>query len=204
LALGVVVVAVVTGAGVWAVMRALEAPAVEAPRFTRDDGVRAQQKIADLARHRPKTNPVVLSEAEVNAFVSRHLDPEVLPVRDAVIRLRDGDVVEIVGTVALGRLLRESPVGTLGDMLPAGWLARRIWLTIDAQPATATEPRRTLRLDARRLTVGRQPVPALLLRLVLEPASLRLMHIGLPSEVQTVRIDRGRVVIQTTSPPSRT
>jgi hypothetical protein len=54
------------------------------------------------------------------------------------------------------------------------------------------------------LTVGRQPVPALLLRLVLEPASLRLMHIGLPSEVQTVRIDRGRVVIQTTSPPSRT
>lgn len=204
MALGVVVVAVVTGAGVWAVMRALEAPAVEAPRFTRDDGVRAQQKIADLARHRPKTNPVVLSEAEVNAFVSRHLDPEVLPVRDAVIRLRDGDVVEIVGTVALGRLLRESPVGTLGDMLPAGWLARRIWLTIDAQPATATEPRRTLRLDARRLTVGRQPVPALLLRLVLEPASLRLMHIGLPSEVQTVRIDRGRVVIQTTSPPSRT
>lgn len=204
MALGVVIVAVVTGAGVWAGMRALETPAVEAPRFSRDDGVRAQQKIADLARHRAKTNPVVLSEAEVNAFVSRHLDPEVLPVRDAVIRLRDGDVVEIVGTVALGRLLRESPVGTLADTLPAGWLARRIWLTIDAQPATATEPRRTLRLDARRLTVGRQPVPALMLRLVLEPASLRLMHIGLPSEVQTVRIDRGRVVIQTTSPPSRT
>jgi hypothetical protein len=47
-------------------------------------------------------------------------------------------------------------------------------------------------------------VPAFALRLVMDPSSLRLMRIALPPEVQTVRIERGRVVIQATSSPSRT
>jgi hypothetical protein len=52
--------------------------------------------------------------------------------------------------------------------------------------------------------IGRQRVPAVVLRLVLEPASLRLMRIALTPEIRTVRIERGRVVIETTSPPPRT
>jgi len=197
-------VAAVVAVGGWAVMRTLQAPAVEATRFTREDGVRAQQKIVDLALHRVRGGTVLFSEAEVNAFVSRHLDPADLPVRDPMIRLRDGDILEIVGTVALGRLVRESPLATLTEMLPAGWLARPLWLSVAARAATSSEPRRTLRLEPQRLLLGRQRVPAFMLRLMLDPSSLRLMRIVLPPEVQTVRIERGRVVIQATSPPART
>jgi hypothetical protein len=197
-------VAAVVAVSGWAVMRTLQAPAVEATRFTREDGVRAQQKIVDLALHRVRGGTVLFSEAEVNAFVSRHLDPADLPVRDPMIRLRDGDILEIVGTVALGRLVRESPLATLTEMLPAGWLARPLWLSVAARAATSSEPRRTLRLEPQRLLLGRQRVPAFMLRLMLDPSSLRLMRIVLPPEVQTVRIERGRVVIQATSPPART
>jgi len=197
-------VAAVVAVSGWAVMRTLQAPAVEATQFTREDGVRAQQKIVDLALHRVRGGTVLFSEAEVNAFVSRHLDPADLPVRDPMIRLRDGDILEIVGTVALGRLVRESPLATLTEMLPAGWLARPLWLSVAARAATSSEPRRTLRLEPQRLLLGRQRVPAFMLRLMLDPSSLRLMRIVLPPEVQTVRIERGRVVIQATSPPART
>jgi len=38
---------------------------------------------------------------------------------------------------------------------------------------------------------------------MLDPSSLRLMRITLPPHVQTVRIERGRVIIQVTSSPPR-
>jgi hypothetical protein len=66
-----------------------------------------------------------------------------------------------------------------------------------------TEPRRALRLSARRVAVGRQRVPVVVLRLMLDPSSLKLMRIVLPPNVETVRIEPGRVVIQGTSPRSR-
>jgi hypothetical protein len=191
------------GLGAWGVARSLQSPAADPVAFSAEDGARAQQKIFELARRAPRADAVVLTEAELNAFVRRHLDPADLPLRDAVIRLRGDDVVEIAGTVPLARLLRESPLAPLADGLPAGWLARPVWLTISARGRLEAEPRRTLRLDVRRLAIGRQRVPALALRLVLEPASLTLTRIALPRDVQAVSIERGRVVIQTLSSPGR-
>jgi hypothetical protein len=203
--LGLLAVTAVVGGGGWVVTRILQAPVIESTRFTREDGVRAQQKIVDLALHQRRRDPVLLTEAEVNAFVSRHLDPAELPVGEPVIRLRDNDTLEIIGTVALGRLVRESPVAALADILPRWWLARPVWVSIAARAATSSERRPVLRLEPRRLLIGRQRVPAFVLRLLFEPSSLRLMRIALPPEVQTVRIERGRVIIQqATSPPSRT
>ena len=190
------------GLGAWVVARSLQSPAADRVAFSAEDGARAQQKIFELARRGARADTVVLTEAELNAFVRRHLDPADLPLRDAVIRLRD-DIVEIAGTLPLGRLLRESPLAPLADALPAGWLARPVWLTISARGRLEPEPRRTLRLDVRRLAIGRQRVPALALRLVLEPASLKLTRIALPRDVQAVSIERGRVVIQTLSSPGR-
>lgn len=185
--------------------RTLQTPVVEPVRFTREDGVRAQQKIVDLALHRGRRDPVLLTEAEVNAFVSRHLDPAELPVRGPVIRLHDGDALEIIGTVPLGRLVRESPVASLAEILPAWWLARPIWLSIAAHAATSVDGRHTLRLEPEHVLIGRQRAPAFALRLLFDPSSLRLMRIALPPEIQMVRIQSGRVIIQpATLPPSRT
>jgi hypothetical protein len=191
------------GVGAWVGVRMLAAPAVEPVAFAPEDGARAQKKIFDLAR-RASPGTVVLSEAELNAFVTRHLEPADLPMRDPVLRLRGDDVVEITGAVPLERLLRESPLAPLAEALPAAWLARPVWLTVQARASVATEPRRALRLDARRVVIGRQRVPSVALRLLLDPGSLRLTRIALPPDVQAVRVERGRVVIQTTSSRGRT
>jgi len=167
-------VGLIVAAGGWAVVRSLQAPAVERVTFSPADGVRAQQKIFDLARRGRRAGPIVLTEAELNAFVSGHLDPADLPLRDPVIRLRGDDLVEIVGPSRWAALLRESPLAPLADALPAGWLARPISLTVATRAELSTEPRRALRLDARRVVIGRQRVPTLALRLMLEPSSLRL------------------------------
>jgi hypothetical protein len=201
---GVLAIGVLVAGAAWGVMRMLDTPTLEPVRYVPADGVRAQQKILDLVRRRARPGGVVLTEAELNAFVSRHLDPADLPLRDPVIRLRGNDVVEIAGALPLARLLHESPLGSLADALPAGWLARPVWLTVLARTTIVTEPRRVLRLDPQRVTIGRQRVPVIILRLVLDPSSLRLTRIGLPTEVQSVRIEPGRVVIEATSPPSRT
>src|SRR2546422_8766283 len=189
---GFLAVVLVAAAGGWVVIRLLQAPIVEPVPFSPEDGVRAQQKIVGLVRRSTRAGSVVLSEAELNAFVSRHLDPADLPLREPAIRLRGDDLVNIVGTVSLGRLLNESPLAALAEALPAGWLARPIWLTVGARGRISTEPRRALRLDARRVVIGRQRVPALVLRLMLDPSSLRLMRVTLPRHVQVARV--GRVV----------
>jgi|RhiMetdeSRZDD1v2_1073273.scaffolds.fasta_scaffold01993_19 hypothetical protein len=185
-------------------MRMLDTPTLEPVRYVPADGVRAQQKILELARRRARSGGVVLTEAELNAFVSRHLEPADLPLRDPVIHLRGDDTVEIAGTLTVARLLHESPLGRLADTLPGGWLARPVWLTVVARTTVVTEPRRVLRLDPQSVALGRQWVPVIMLRLVLDPSSLRLTRIALPTDVQSVRIERGRVLIEATSPRSRT
>jgi hypothetical protein len=201
---GVLAIGVLVAGAAWGVMRMLDTPTLEPVRYAPADGVRAQQKILELARRRTRSGGVVLTEAELNAFVSRHLEPADLPLRDPVIHLRGDDIVEIAGALPLARLLHESPLGRLADTLPAGWLARPVWLTVVARITVVTEPRRVLRLDPQSVALGRQWVPVIMLRLLLDPSSLRLTRIALPTEVQSVRIERGRVLIEATSPPSRT
>jgi hypothetical protein len=192
------------GATVWGVARTLEAPTAPPIVFSPQDGIRAQQKLFSLGRRNTRGEGVTLTEAEINAFVVRHLDPYDLPLRDPVIRLRGGDTVEITGNLPRRRLLGESPLAALTDVLPSVWLDRPIWLTMVARARVETEPRRVLRLDARRVVIGRQRMPAFLLRLTLDPTSFRLTRIALPAQVQAVRVERGQVVIQTTASPGRT
>jgi len=200
---GLVVAAAAIAVGAWVVIGLFQAPDVERVRFSADDGVRAQRKLLELARQRPRASTVI-TEAEVNAFVTRHLDPADLPLVDPVIHLRGEDAVEIAGTVTIGRLLHDSPVAPLTDALPAGWQTRPIWLTVAAGARVTTDGRRILRLEPRRLTIGRQRVPTFLLRLVLDPGALRLLRITLPADVGSIRVEPARVIIERASSPPRT
>jgi hypothetical protein len=197
------VIGLVAGGGAWALVRCLDTPEVERVSIGPEDGPRAQQKIFGLVRRGAQVGPVVFSEAEINALVTRHLEPADLPLRDAIVRLRGSDLIDVTGTVPLGRLLHESPLAPLSVALPGGWLERPIWLALSARTRMSTEPRHAIRLDVRTLVIGRQRVPAILLRLILEPASLRLTQIPLPPGVQAVHVERGRVILQVTSTPSR-
>lgn len=203
-ALGILIVVGVIAATAWLAVGVLQAPHVERVRFSAEDGVRAQRKLLDLAHQRPRTSSAVITEAELNAFVARHLDPADLPLGEPVIHLQADDRVELAGMVTLGRLLHDSPLASVADVLPAAWAMRPVWLTVVADARLMRDSRPILRLVPRRLTIGRRRVPTFVLRLVLDPASFRLMRIVLPPDVETVRVERGRVVIERTSQPPRT
>jgi hypothetical protein len=192
----------IIGTSVWGTSRALEDPALTPPRPTAHDAAQAQQKLVRLIRG-SATEPIVMSEAELNAFISRNLDARDLPFDRPIVFLRDGNGVDILGQVPLGRLLAESPFGAGGELMPSRWTSRPVWLQMRAHAQFEPGPRRQLRLDVRRVVIGQQRVPALALRLMLDPARLRFLRMPLPDTVADVRIQNGRIVIRPTSSRER-
>lgn len=191
------------GTSVWGTSRALENPGIAPLRATAEDAARAQQKLFRLVRG-GATDPIVVSETELNAFISRNVDRRDLPFDEPAIFLHDGETVDIIGQMPLGRLLAESPLGPIAGLLPERWRARPVWLQVAARAEFEREPRRQLRLDVRRVTVGQQRLPAIALRLLFEPARLRFVRIAVPATVADIRIQSGRVVIRPTSSRERT
>ena len=186
------------GTSVWGTSRALQDPGIVTTQPTAEDAARAQQKLFRLVRG-PGRDPVVVSEAELNAFVSRNVDRRDLPFDEPVILLGDGDRIDIVGRTTLGRLLAESSLGLGAGLLPARWSALPIWLQVQSRSRFERQPRPQLRLNVHRVTIGQQRVPATLLRLLVEPARLRFVRVPLPDTVADVRIQSGRAVIRPTS-----
>lgn len=186
------------GLCIWGASRAFQDPVVSLVSSTPDHAASAQQKLFRLLRGAAR-DPVILSEAEVNAFISRNVDPRDLPLDHPTVFLRPDDVVELVGQVSIARLLGESPAAILGAVLPSDWLTRRLWLEVAAHAEFEHEPRTQLRLAIRRVTLGRQSLPTVALRVLFEPASLRFVRVPLPATVAGVRIESGRAVIQPTS-----
>jgi hypothetical protein len=191
------------GTSIWGTSRVLHRPAVPSVHATAEDAASAQQKLFRLIRG-SGTEPVVLSEAEINAFVSRNVEHNDLPVDQPIIFLRDGDVVEIAGQVPVARLLADSPLGPVAAMLPERWSGHPVWLRVAARARFERRPRPQLRLEVRHLSLGQQRVPVLALRLLVEPARLRFLRLTMPDTVADVRVQSGRVVIRPTSSRERT
>jgi hypothetical protein len=193
----------VIGTSVWGTSRALEDPALIPPRPTAEDAAHAQQKLVRIIRG-SATEPVVMTEAELNAFISRNLDARDLPFDRPAVFLYDGNGVDILGQIPLVRLLAESPFGAAAELVPKRWTSRPVWLQIRAHAQFEPGPRRQLRLDVRGVAVGQQRLPALALRVILDPARLRFLRMPLPDTVADVRIQAGRIVIRPTSSRERT
>jgi hypothetical protein len=197
----IVIVGALAGAG-WIALNLLAEP--DAPRIatTAADAQRAQQKIYSIVSGSGRGRAVVLSEAEVNAFLERNLGEAAdFPVSDLRVRLADPERVRITGRTTLGALLAGPPLPAIRDVLPGVWLAWPAWIELAARPATEIGGgrRRYLRLDVRELRVGRQRLPAVLAKMLLPPGSVRLLRWPLPQSVEEVTIEPGRVVIRTAS-----
>ena len=193
----------VIGTSVWGTSRALEDPGLTVARPTAEEAAHAQQKLFRIMNG-SATEPIVMTEAELNAVISRNLDARDLPFDRPTIFLRDGNGVEILGQVPLGRLLADSPFGAAAELLPPRWTSRPVWLHVRAHAQFDSRPRRQLRLEVRRLEVGQQRVPALALRLMFDPTRLRFLRMPLPETVADVRIQTGRIFIRPTSSRERT
>lgn len=193
----------------WIGYRALQEPEIAANPGTADDGVRGQQKIYDVARGssgRSKTRlrQVVLSEPELNGFLARHLgEAGRIPLAVGTVKLVGDGVVELKGQLPLRHVLAARPLVPILDLLPDRWLERSVWLHLGTRASlevgTARSQRRYLRLDVERFALGRQPLPEILMRLLVSPATLGLLRWRMPDTVEGITVEPGVVVVRTAS-----
>ena len=196
----------------WIGVQALREPEFQLPATAPGDGVRAQRKIyqiGQIARLGPRQGmpgggPIVLTQGELNAFLSRHLvEAAELPFADLAVRLTGDGAVEFRGRLPLAHLVTEPPLSGLGHVLPAVLLERPVWLRIRAharvEPSVTRRERRYLRLDVREFAIGRQGLPAVLLRILLDPRTLGVLRWPLPDSIEAITVEPGRVVIRLAS-----
>jgi hypothetical protein len=133
-----------------------EAPAAEPDAAA---GLRVQHTVAQLALREAgltsRSDPLVVTPAEANAFLQRHFhmaDPPVWPLRVGL----EAGAVEVAGPSTVGRLVERGGFGPLGTAIPAGLWGRPVWLTLRGR-LVVRPGRGELVPDAAR--VGRQPVP---------------------------------------------
>jgi hypothetical protein len=191
---------------VWGVFQMMRPAEIVGAPTAPADGFRAQQKIFDVIRRgaedRPRT--VSLTERELNAFLNRHLgDSPDLPLRNLAVRLPSDGHAEIAGQLPLRQLLALPPVSALTGIIPAIWLERDVWLSIRARVTLddtgGIRQARRLRLDVERFWVGRLRLPELMLRVLLDPAALRLLRSPIAETIDGLRVEPGRLVIQSGS-----
>ena len=194
--LGIIALALggIVGAGV----RMLAKPEAAAlPTTTAADGSRAQQKIFSIARANQLPQPVTLTEAEINALLSRHIvEARGVRLNALAVRLVGGDRIELTGQAPLRQLLDEAGGSAAAGLLPARWLEHPMWVHVGARPHISAGPRRQLSLEVEDFAVGRQRLPARTLRLLLDPAAVGLLRWPLPEHVREITIEPGRVVIR--------
>lgn len=192
------------GAAAWGTYQITRTPEIAGPPSTPADGIRAQQKIFEIIRRSGSGRPhtVTLSEREVNAFLSRHLgETAEVPLRNLAVRLPADGHAEIAGQMPLRQLLTTAPFSALAGVLPPAWLDRGVWLTLHARVTleSGARDRRHVRLDVERFWVGRQRLPEVMLRVLLDPGALRLLRSPMPDAIEGLRIEPGRLVIQSAS-----
>jgi hypothetical protein len=195
----------VAGLAVWT-SGLFEPAAASPPVVTPADGLQAQQKIYDLARRpgrRAKRRPgssVVLTEGEINAFLTRHLGETAdLPLTVIAVRLPEEDVVDLTGRLPFRALVGELWDTAGARFVPARWLDRPIWLRIEGQARldAGSGGQRYVRVDVGRFWLGSRRVPAILVRLLFSPVALRLLRWPAPDSIESLRVHPGRVVILT-------
>ena len=201
---GLALVLLILGATVGVGARLLGQPSVPRIVTTAADGSRAQQKLLELTRRRRgPVETVIITEPEVNALLARHLvEARGIQLGAPSARLLGGNRLELAGYRPLGRILEDISLSAVSSVLPVRWRDRPVWFRVGAHVRVEEQPPRHLRLDVDALVVGRQRVPALVLRLLLDPGALGLLRWALPPHIESVTIEPGRAIIALT--PART
>ena len=186
----------------WVGSRMLQEPEVPAAAGTAEDGVRGQQKIYAIirgaGRATGRTRQIVLSEPELNGFLSRHLaEAATIPFGPGAVRLVGDGMIEFKGQVPLRHVL------AIASLLPTTWLEQPVWLhlwaRVSVEVGSARGQRRYLRLDIERFALGRQPLPGVLPVLLVNPVILSQLRLRIPETVEAITIEARMVVIRIAS-----
>lgn len=180
------------------------------PAVATGDETRASQKLAQIVgggrgRPRQSLDVVTFTEGELNALLSRRLaELAELPLSRVHLRLSGGGRAEVAGRIPVGALLGERPFNRLAKLLPTGWQQTPVWLRLRVRPRMESMDegrRRYLRLDIERFWLGRRRLPFILPRLVLSPATLKVLHVRMPDSVREVTVEVGRLEVTMAATP---
>ncbi|MFQ5827718.1 MAG: hypothetical protein ACE5JD_00985 [Candidatus Methylomirabilia bacterium] len=172
------------------------------PVGTSRDGRRAQQKMYELVlrdrRLSSRTAPVVFTEREINAFLSRHLiRGQGIPLTDLRVTFTPGQMA-FQGQTEIRSLMRGVPFKYITSALPASQLSRRVWVAIRArvrlERGWLSQEQEFLRIDPSEFRLGTQNVGAWLLSWML---GRKFLSWPVPAVIEAVSIQQGRVVVTT-------
>jgi hypothetical protein len=146
----------------------------------------------------------VMTEAELNQFLSKHLvEAARMPVTVGALRLRGDSIVELKALLSVRDLLSASWFMPAATFAPSAWLERRVWLHLEAKTSlevgTSRSLRRYLRFEVQRFAIGCQPLPGGLLRLLPSPGLQGLFRWRLPDSIEGITVEPGAVAVRVAS-----
>jgi hypothetical protein len=177
---------------------------------TEQDGLRAQQTLFEIVRRGSARRPpaqrarreYALTEAELNAFLARHLGRiSGLPLTDLQVGFVGPGLVELRGRLHLSEVAGDGHSALLG-YLPESWrtggtiLRVRGPLRLEAE--ASPDQAKSLRLDVSEAYAGRQRIPVSAVAYLLGTDD-RLRRWQVPDSVTAVIVETGRVVLHTDS-----
>ena len=179
-------------------------PEVHLTRYSRSDGYAAQQKLYELVLRQTgrssRQDPVVITDAEANAFLANHLEASDLPLNPLVVRFVKGQI-EVQGQTPLRNLLQGPPFAQVLPYVSDSRLDRPLWVTVKGQfgvEGRGTEGSRSYgRVDLTQFALGQQELGTWLVSFMLGPTAKRLLRWQIPSVVREIQVEDGRAIIAT-------
>jgi len=178
-------------------------PEVSPVAFSRSDGYSAQQKLYEIVQRQTgrssRKDPISLTEAEANAFLSRHLDEGSVPLSPIVVRFK-GDEFVVQGQTALRNLVQSPPLSWAVPYLPSRYLNRPVWVSVEGRitiEGRGESSGRSADVTLNDFALGRQPISPFLLYGLMGPSGGGLFHFRVPGVVESIDIQGGRAVIRT-------
>ena len=200
----VILAAAVSVGMTWMIARGLGQPDVPIPAASAAESRRAQQKLAEMFQRprssaSPPSDPIVFSEGEINALLARNVEEiRGARLRGSVVRLIGSDRVDIYRSFPMTRVLDAVGLGEISRYLPSAWRERAVWWRISTKVRNTSRPdgRRWVTLDVEALTLGNQPLPSLLARVLLDPKLLDTLRFELPGGVESIAVEPGRALVR--------
>jgi len=196
LTVGILVVVVLVGGVLLLSLSLAEAPKVSLIPFSKADGYSAQQKLFEVVLRQSgrssRTDPIVLTEREANAFLSHHLaEAAGVPLSPLVVRFESG-LLFAQGQTPVRNLFQ----GPASDKR----LDQPVWVTVRARISvedSGGSANRYGTVTVTDLELGRQRVSSFLLYVMMGPSGAGLFRWRVPAVVENIQIEEGKAIIQT-------
>jgi hypothetical protein len=179
-------------------------PDVHTVSFSKADGYAAQQKLYEVALRdagrSSRKEPIILTEREANAFVSRHL-AEGAGVRLSPLTVRfDRGYFFAQGQAPLRNLFQAPVLVYLIPYIPDKRLDQPVWVSVRGQISIEGPSRgggRYAKVAVAEFMLGRQPINSFLFYAVTGPSGGGLLRWPVPGVVESVQIEQGQAIIRT-------